>query len=83
MTLGGVPRRGIYDNMKNVQDSRRRIWQEAGKRRFGSLDELNVWLLERCRQLWRELKHPERGELTPHREAGVRATGPHGDAQPV
>jgi transposase len=109
MALGGVPRRGIYDNMKtavdkvkkgkgrivnarfaalcahylfdadfcnvaagwekgvvekNVQDSRRRIWQEAEKRLFGSFDELNVWLLERCRQLWRELKHPERGELT-------------------
>jgi transposase len=92
--LGGVLRRGIYDNMKtavdrvqkgkgrvvnarfaslcshylfdadfcnvasgwekgvvekNVQDSRRRIWQEAAERRFGSLVELNAWLEQRCR----------------------------------
>ena len=102
--LGGIPRRGIYDNMKiavdkvkkgkgrvvnarfgalcshylfeadfcnvasgwekgvvekNVQDSRRRIWQEAGKERFGSFAELNAWLLTRCRALWQELRHPE------------------------
>src|SRR5574337_758218 len=92
--LGGIPRRGIYDNMKtavdrvkkgkgrvvnarfsalcshylfdpdfcnvaagwekgvvekNVQESRRRIWQDAGKVRFGSFAELNDWLLARCR----------------------------------
>lgn len=102
--LGGIPRRGIYDNMKtavdrvkkgkgrvvnarfsalcahylfdadfcnvasgwekgvvekNVQDSRRRIWLEAGKLRFGSFAELNAWLLARCRALWQELRHPE------------------------
>jgi transposase len=102
--LGGIPRRGIYDNMKtavdkvkkgklrivntrfatmaahylfdpefcnvasgwekgvvekNVQDSRRRIWQEADKERFGSFTELNVWLLARCRSLWQALKHPQ------------------------
>ena len=102
--LGGVARRGIYDNMKtavdrvkkgkarvvntrfaamashylfepdfcnvasgwekgvvekNVQDSRRRIWQEAAKERFGSFTELNLWLLARCRVLWQELRHPE------------------------
>lgn len=102
--LGGVPRRGIYDNMKtavdkvnkgkgrivnarfavmcshylfdsdfcnvasgwekgvvekNVQDSRRRIWLEAQSLKFGSLDELNVWLSDRCRALWTELRHPE------------------------
>jgi transposase len=102
--LGGIPRRGIYDNMKtavdkvkkgkgrvvnarftalcshylfdadfcnvasgwekgvvekNVQDSRRRVWQEAGKDRFGSFAELNAWLLARCRTLWQELRHPE------------------------
>jgi hypothetical protein len=49
---------------KNVQDSRRRIWQDAGKERFGSFAELNVWLLERCRALWQELRHPEYGDLT-------------------
>jgi transposase len=107
--LGGVARRGIYDNMKtavdkvgkgkgrqvnarfavmcahylfdadfcnvasgwekgvvekNVQDSRRRIWQEAGKQRFGSLAELNVWLGARCRVLWEELRHPEHQALS-------------------
>jgi len=85
--LGGIPRRGIYDNMKtavdkvqkgksrivnarfsamashylfdpdfcnvasgwekgvvekNVQDSRLRLWQDAGKERFSSFTELNV-----------------------------------------
>lgn len=107
--LGGIPRRGIYDNMKtavdkvhkgkgrtvnarfaalashylfdpdfcnvasgwekgvvekNVQDSRRRIWQDAGQRRFSSFLELNLWLLERCRALWWEIRHPEYAELS-------------------
>lgn len=102
--LGGIPRRGIYDNMKtavdkvkkgksrivntrfaamashylfdpdfcnvasgwekgivekNVQDSRRRIWQEATEECFGSFAELNLWLLAKCRLLWSEMKHPE------------------------
>jgi transposase len=102
--VGGVPRRGIYDNMKtavdkvkkgkgrivnarfavmcahylfdadfcnvasgwekgvvekNVQDSRRRIWIEAGRKRFGSFDELNAWLGQRCKALWGEIRHPE------------------------
>ena len=106
--LGGVPRRGIYDNMKtavdkvkkgkgrvvnarfavmcahylfdadfcnvasgwekgvvekNVQDSRRRIWLDAQNRRFGSFAELNVWLGERCRSLWNEVRHPEHKEF--------------------
>ncbi|MDR0378355.1 MAG: IS21 family transposase [Candidatus Accumulibacter sp.] len=104
--LGGIPKRGIYDNRKtavdrvkkgkqrvvntrfaamashylfdpdfcnvasgwekgvvekNVQDSRRRLWQEASENRFSSFTELNVWLLSQCRRLWRELKHPEHG----------------------
>ncbi len=107
--LGGIPRRGIYDNMKtavdkvnkgkgrivnarfavmcahylfdpdfcnvasgwekgvvekNVQDSRRRIWLDAQNRRFGSFTELNVWLAERCRSLWTELRHPEHKEFS-------------------
>lgn len=107
--LGGITRRGIYDNMKtavdnvkkgklrtvnrrfsamashylfdpdfcnvasgwekgvvekNVQDSRRRIWQEAAKEQFGSFTELNVWLLARCKTLWQELRHPEFDDLT-------------------
>jgi transposase len=102
--LGGVARRGIYDNMrtavdkvkkgkgrvvnarfavmcahylfdpdfcnvasgwekgiveKNVQDSRRRIWIDAAKQRFGSFVELNAWLSVRCRSLWQEVRHPE------------------------
>ncbi len=108
-TLGGIPRRGIYDNMKtavdkvkkgkgrivntrfaamashylfdadfcnvasgwekglvekNVQDSRRRIWQEAAQERFGCFAELNVWLLARCRALWQELRHTEYENLS-------------------
>lgn len=107
--FGGVPLRGIYDNMKtavdkvlsgkqrivnarfaaltahylfdpdfcnvasgwekgivekNVQDSRRRIWQEAGRQRFGSFAELNVWLEKRCRTLWAELPYPDVAGLT-------------------
>ena len=107
--LGGIARRGIYDNMKtavdkvnkgkgrvvnarfavmcahylfdadfcnvasgwekgivekNVQDSRRRIWQDAGTRRFGSFTELNVWLAERCRALWSEIRHPEHKQFS-------------------
>ncbi len=107
--LGGIPRRGIYDNMKtavdkvkkgkgrivnarfsvmcnhylydpdfcnvasgwekgvvekNVQDSRRRIWIEAGQRRFGSFEELNAWLAERCRSLWTEIRHPEHQQFS-------------------
>jgi len=107
--LGGVARRGIYDNMrtavdkvhkgkgrtvnarfavmcahylydpdfcnvasgwekgrveKNVQDSRRRIWIEAARRRFGSFAELNAWLSERCRALWSEVRHPEHGQFS-------------------
>jgi hypothetical protein len=107
--LGGIPRRGIYDNMKtavdkvgvgkrrivntrfaamashylfdpdfcnvasgwekgvvekNVQDSRRRIWQDAGNVRFGSFAELNAWLEERCQALWAELPYPELDHLS-------------------
>src|SRR4249919_936676 len=107
--LGGVARRGIYDNMKtavdkvkkgkgrivnerfatmcahylydpdfcnvasgwekgvvekNVQDSRRRIWIDAGKQRFGSFVELNVWLGARCRALWEEIGHPEHAQFS-------------------
>ena len=107
--LGGIARRGIYDNMKtavdkvkkgkgrivnarfavmcahylfdadfcnvaagwekgvvekNVQDSRRRIWIDAGKQRFGSFVELNVWLGARCRALWEEIGHPEHAQFS-------------------
>ncbi|CAM5786958.1 IS21 family transposase [Ottowia pentelensis] len=49
---------------KNVQDSRRRIWVEAGQRRFGSFLELNVWLAERCRALWAQERHPEHRQFS-------------------
>ncbi len=49
--------KGIVE--KNVQDSRRRVWLEATQRRWGSLTELNVWLEQRCRELWQQLRHPE------------------------
>jgi hypothetical protein len=44
---------------KNVQDSRRRIWIEAQTRQWHSFDQLNAWLVERCRVLWGEIRHPE------------------------
>ncbi len=107
--FGGVPKRGIYDNMKtavdkvgvgkrrivntrfaamaahylfepdfcnvaagwekgvvekNVQDSRRRVWQDAAHQRFGSFVELNVWLEARCQALWSELPYPDVEHLT-------------------
>ena len=107
--LGGIARRGIYDNMKtavdkvkkgkgrvvnarfavmcahylfdadfcnvasgwekgvvekNVQDSRRRIWIEAGNQRFGSFAQLNAWLGARCRALWEEVRHPEHSQFS-------------------
>jgi hypothetical protein len=49
---------------KNVQDSRRRIWQGAGNERFATLADLNDWLLLRCQALWQSLPHPEYAELT-------------------
>jgi hypothetical protein len=52
---------------KNVQDSRRRIWIEGGKRRFGSFAELNVWLGARCPALWDEVRHPEHGQSASRR----------------
>src|SRR6202167_947793 len=98
--FGGVPRRGIYDNMrtavdrvhvgkkrqvnarfaamashylfdadfcnpasgwekgqveKNVQDARHRLWQSMP--RFATLDDLNDWLEQRCRELWAQTPH--------------------------
>ena len=49
---------------KNVQDSRRRIWIDAAKHRFGSFVELNAWLSERCRALWNEVRHPEHSQFS-------------------
>ena len=42
--------KGIVE--KNVQDSRRRIWLDAGQQCFASFAEFNVWLESRCRALW-------------------------------
>jgi transposase len=49
--------KGIVE--KNVQDSRRRVWLEATRRRWGSFEELNAWLGTRCRELWQQIRHPE------------------------
>ena len=49
---------------KNVQDSRRRVFIDAREERFGSMDELNAWLGERCRALWSEVRHPEHKEFS-------------------
>lgn len=108
-TFGGIPKRGIYDNMKtavdkvskgngrvvntrffamtahylfdpdfcnvasgwekgvvekNVQDMRRRIWNEAKQQQFSSFDDLNKWLEKRCRALWSEIQHPDYADIT-------------------
>jgi hypothetical protein len=107
--FGGVPKRGIYDNMKtavdkvskgngrvvntrffamtahylfdpdfcniasgwekgvvekNVQDMRRRIWNEAKQQQFSSFEDLNNWLEARCRALWSEIQHPDYAGIT-------------------
>ena len=49
---------------KNVQDSRRRIWIQTAKQRFGSFAEPNAWLADRCRELREEVRHPEHDQLT-------------------
>ena len=49
---------------KNVQDSGRRIWIDAGQQRFGSFVELNAWLAARCRALWEEVRHPEHSQFS-------------------
>jgi signal peptidase I len=54
--------KGIVE--KNVQDSRRRIWIDAAKVRFGSFAELNAWLATRCRALWEEIRHPEHDQFS-------------------
>ena len=40
---------------KNVQDMRRRLWNEAKQQRFSSFEDLNNWLEARCRALWSEI----------------------------
>lgn len=49
---------------KNVQDCRRRLWDQARQLDFGTLEELNLWLEKRCRALWSELIHPDGQGLT-------------------
>ena len=120
--FGGVPRRGIYDNMKtavdkvrsgkvrdvnarfpamtahflfepefcnpasgwekgqiekNVQDARHRLWPTVPP--MSSLAALNVWLEQRCRELWDELSHPQWrdrtiAELWQHERASLMPT---------
>lgn len=107
--FGGVPRRGIYDNMKtavdkvgvgkrriintrfaamashylfepdfcnvaagwekgvvekHVQDSRRRVWQDATREHFSHFAALNAWLEVRCQSLWGTLSHPDAEHLS-------------------
>ncbi|MGZ4955987.1 MAG: hypothetical protein ACXV8Q_12830 [Methylobacter sp.] len=47
----------------NVQDSRRRIWQDAGQHCFASFTELNRWLESCCQALWAEIPCPNTGAL--------------------
>ena len=43
---------------KSVQDTRRRIWQEAQHQHFASFAELNAWLPTQCLAAW-EAPPPE------------------------
>ena len=54
--------KGIVE--KNVQDSGRRIWIDAQSLQFGSFDELNVWLGERCKSRWNTMRHPEHPQFS-------------------
>lgn len=47
---------------KAVRDARHSIWQNAPA--FDSLDSLNIWLQQRCKQLWFEQPHPEDKQRT-------------------
>jgi hypothetical protein len=40
------------------------VWIEASRQRFGSFEELNVWLGQRCREPWAEIHHPEHSQFT-------------------
>ena len=78
--LGGVPGRGIYDNMKTavdkVQKGKQRVVNarftamcahylfDAQKLKWSSFDELNAWLGQRCRDYWSELHHTEFTQFT-------------------
>ena len=124
--LGGVARRGIYDNMKtavdkvkkgkgrvvnarfavmcahylfdadfcnvasgwekgvvekNVQDSRRRIWIDAGKQRFGSFAELNAWLGAALPGAVGRVRASRARAVQRGRDARARAGAPDADAR--
>ena len=66
---------------KNVQDSRRRIWIDAAKQRFGSLRRTQRLAGQRCRALWGELRHPEHPAVQRGRDARARAAAPDADAR--
>jgi transposase len=59
---------------KSVQDTRRRIWQDAQHERFGSFAELNAWLATQCRAAW-DAPHPDLAGLTI--QAAWLHEGPH------
>ena len=42
---------------KNVQDSRRRFWQNMPA--FSTIDALNTWLEARCIEVWSTIQHVE------------------------
>nr|WP_330178214.1 hypothetical protein [Candidatus Vondammii sp. HM_W22] len=47
---------------KNVRDSRYRLWHQALA--FADLDVLNIWLEQRYKTLWQEIRHPEYKDST-------------------
>ena len=64
MQLGRPAARPAWLAAHGRQGSRRRIWIEAGTRRFGSFLELNAWLGERCRSVWADTAHPIHRQFT-------------------
>ena len=47
-----------------MQDSRRRIWIEAGKRASAPSPSSTPGLATRCRALWDEMRHPEHKQFS-------------------
>jgi hypothetical protein len=54
--------KGIVE--KNIHLRRQKIWAQAAKRSWHSVEELNTWLAQRCHELWATLRHPHWPEHT-------------------
>ena len=66
---------------KSVQDTRRRIWQEAQHQRFASFAELNAWLPTQCLAAWEAPRFTAAGAKDDRRDARVLADSWRTDPQ--